>query len=404
MDAYLARQPIFDKTKSIYAYELLFRGGMDNFMPAVDGDHASSKLLSSTFYTIGLEAITSGKKAFINFTQKLIEQKIPLVFPHEITVVEILENVLPTKEIIQAVNEIKEKGYLLALDDFVFLPELMPLIKMADIIKIDFRLTPKDEILKLLDEFKKRDIHVLFLAEKIETNEEFKDAVEMGFSYFQGYFFCKPEIIKGREISTSQITLLQIMAEVSNEKFDFTKAESLIERDINLSFKLLKYINSAYFKGKREISKIKDAILMLGADELRRFISLIAMSQLNSSKPDALIFTSAFRAKFCDLVAHHVAEGGDYGSEFFTVGMFSLIDAILDQTMGKIMEQLPLSPVIKDALIKKKGRAGDYLLLCEKYELADWSGVSDISARLGINDDKLPDIYLEACRWSSEII
>ncbi len=403
MDSYLARQPIFDKKKHIYAYELLFRGGMDNFMPSVDGDHASSKLLSSTFYTIGLDKITTGKKAFINFTQKLIEQKIPLFFPKEIAVVEILENVVPTPEIIDAVNEIKNRGYLLALDDFVFSPELMPLIKMADIIKIDFRLTPKEEIIKLIAEFKKMEINVLFLAEKIETNEEFNDALEMGFSFFQGYFFCRPEIIKGREISTSQVTLLQIMAEVSNDDFDFTKIESLVERDVNLSFKLLKYINSAYFKGKREIAKIRDAIVMLGADELRRFISLIAMSQLNSSKPDALIFTSAFRARFCDLAAHALKISIS-GSEYFTIGMFSMIDAILDQPMEKIMEQLPLSPVIKSALVEKKGTAAEILRLSEIYELADWKGVSDLCLSIGISEDELPDIYMDACKWSAEIV
>lgn len=404
MESYLARQPIFDKKKNVYAYELLFRGGMDNFMPTVDGDHASSKLLSSTFYTIGLDKITAGKKAFINFTQNLIEQKIPLFFPHEIAVVEILENVLPTEDIIEAVREIKSRGYLLALDDFVFSEELMPLIAMADIVKIDFRLTPIEEIEKLLDNFKKLGLKVLFLAEKIETNEEFNKALDMGFSFFQGYFFCKPEIIKGKEISTSQITLLQIMAEVSGEDFDFTKIESLIEKDINLSFKLLKYINSAYFKGKREISTIKDAIVLLGADELRRFISLIAMSQLNTSKPDALIFISALRARFCDLLAHHVLGEGACGAEYFTVGMFSLIDAILDQPMELIMDQLPLSPMIRDALVTKKGRAADYVNLAEIYELADWKGVSEICSTISLDESVLPDIYIEACRWSSEIV
>lgn len=404
MESYLARQPIFDKKKHVYAYELLFRGGMDNFMPTVDGDHASSKLLSSTFYTIGLDKITAGKKAFINFTQNLIEQKIPLFFPHEIAVVEILENVLPTEDIIEAVREIKSRGYLLALDDFVFSEELMPLIAMADIIKIDFRLTPMEEIEKLLDDFKKLGLKVLFLAEKIETNEEFNQALDMGFSFFQGYFFCKPEIIKGKEISTSQITLLQIMAEVSGEDFDFTKIESLIEKDINLSFKLLKYINSAYFKGKREISTIKDAIVLLGADELRRFISLIAMSQLNTSKPDALIFISALRARFCDLLAHYVLGQGGCGAEYFTVGMFSLIDAILDQPMELIMDQLPLSPMIRDALVTKKGRAADYVTLAEIYELADWKGVSEICSTISLDESVLPDIYIEACRWSSEIV
>lgn len=404
MESYLARQPIFDEKKNIYAYELLFRGGMDNFMPSVDGDHASSKLLSSTFYTIGLDKITSGKRAFINFTQKLMEQRIPLFFPKEIAVIEVLENVVPTAEIISSVKEIKNRGYILALDDFVFSPELMPLISMADIIKIDFRLTPRDEIRILIDDFRQRGIDVLFLAEKIETNEEFDDALGMGFSYFQGYFFCKPEIIKGREISTSQITLLQIMSEVSSDDFDFSKIESLIERDINLTFKLLKYINSAYFKGKREITTIRDAIVLLGSDELRRFISLIAMSQLNTSKPDALIFASAFRAKFCDLLAQLSLGAGCHGAEYFTVGMFSLIDAILDQPMDLVMEQLPLSPMIKDALVRKKGLAADFVRLAEIYEQADWTGLSDICNALSIDEECLPDLFLEACVWSSELV
>jgi len=403
MDAYVARQPIFDRKKRIFAYELLFRNSLDNFMPKVDEDMASSQILSSTYYTIGIDKITSGKRAFINFTQNLLEDMVPLFFPKTTTVVEILENVKPSSKVIEALKTIRQNGHIIAMDDFIFSKESIQFLQHVDIIKIDFKTTPYDLAEAVIKKVNDAGFKTLFLAEKIETNEEFQNALRMGFAYFQGYFFCKPEIIKGKQISTSQVSLLRITSEVNKPDFDLSVVEDFIARDVNLSFKLLKYINSAYFKRMKEISTIKDALFLMGTDELKRFVTLIAISQMNSSKPNELIYTSAFRAKFCELCGKSSSRN-DCPSELFTLGIFSLIDAILDQPMDKIMQQLPLAPRITEALVEKNGIMADYLKLTEAYEKADWSYVTSICRTLELKESDLPALYIDACAWSSEIL
>lgn len=403
MDAYVARQPIFDRKKKIFAYELLFRNSLDNFMPRVDEDMASSQILSSTYYTIGIDKITSGKRAFINFTQNLLEEMIPLFFPKATTVVEILENVKPSAKVMESLKKIRQGGHIVAIDDFIFTPENIHFLKHVDIIKIDFKATPPELAEAVIRKVRDAGFNALFLAEKIETNDEFKIAFEMGFSYFQGYFFCKPEIIKGKQISTSQVSLLRITSEINKPDFDISIIEDYISRDVNLSFKLLKYINSAYFKRMREISTIRDALFLMGTDELKRFVTLIAISQMGVSKPNALIYTSAFRAKFCELCGR-ASSRNDCPNELFTVGIFSLIDALLDQPMEKIMGQLPLSPLIIQALVEGQGIIANYLRLAECYEKADWDRVSYYCRTLELDEAELPSLYIEACSWSSEII
>jgi len=393
MEVYVARQPIFNKNKKLFGYELLFRDGLSNAFPDIDGDTATSKLLSNSFFSIGMNQLTSGKTAFINFTQSLLLNKIPMMFPSEKMMVEILEDVDPNEQVISACTDIAEAGYSLALDDFVFKNELQPLIELADIIKIDFMLTPIDEIQKMVDRFKGNNIKLL--AEKIETYEEFEKALSMGFMYFQGYFFSKPEIISGKEIAPSKITLLQIVGEANKKDCSFDKLEKLINRDVSISYKLLLYINSAFFKRACEISTIKHAIVLLGEMETKRFISMVATAELASDKPDELVRTSIIRARFCELIGNGAAI-----SELFLMGLFSLIDAMLDNNMEDIMQTLPLSKNIKQALLEEKGDLADYLKLVSSYESANWETFSSIISKININEKKIPEFYQEAVNWA----
>jgi c-di-GMP-related signal transduction protein len=397
MEVYVARQPIFNKNKKLFGYELLFRDGLSNAFPDIDGDTATSKLLSNSFFSIGMNQLTSGKTAFINFTQSLLLNKIPMMFPSEKMMVEILEDVDPNEQVISACTDIAEAGYSLALDDFVFKNELQPLIELADIIKIDFMLTPIDEIQKMVDRFKGNNIKLL--AEKIETYEEFEKALSMGFMYFQGYFFSKPEIISGKEIAPSKITLLQIVGEANKKDCSFDKLEKLINRDVSISYKLLLYINSAFFKRACEISTIKHAIVLLGEMEIKRFISMVATAELASDKPDELVRTSIIRARFCELMGMHSQNGADI-SELFLMGLFSLIDAMLDNNMEDIMQTLPLSKNIKQALLEEKGDLADYLKLVSSYESANWETFSSIISKININEKKIPEFYQEAVNWA----
>jgi EAL and modified HD-GYP domain-containing signal transduction protein len=399
MDAYVARQPIFNRRKQIYGYELLFRNANAVYDASVDGDEATSTVLGNSYFNIGMETLTSGKKSFINFTQNLLLKKVPLFLPKQETVVEILENVQPTPELVAACREMAEKGYMIALDDFVYIPELQPLIDIAQIIKFDFRLTPIDQIQAYLERIQRREgLHLL--AEKVETPEEFKCAKELGFEYFQGYFFCKPEVIKGKEISGSQFGLLQIMAEVNKKDFKIADLERLIAPDVSLSYKLLKYINSAFFARAQSIASIQQALVYMGEAEIRRFVSLVAMSGLAKNKPDELVRAACIRGKFCELIGE-LNPQVVAPSELFTLGMFSLIDAIIDQPMEKIMAELPLEEKIKSALVQRKGELMGYLGLVEFYEKGQWHLVSRVASALNLTESKLPEFYRQACQWAN---
>lgn len=398
MDAYVARQPIFNLKKKIYGYELLFRNSMAKYVPGIDGDEATSTVLGNSLFNIGMDKLIGKKKSFINFTQNLLIKKVPLLLPKSETVVEILEDVEPTPELIAACQEMSRKGYAIALDDFVYKPELQPLIDLADIIKFDFRASSLTDIESYLQQIQRHNgLHLL--AEKVETYEEFNAAKEMGFDYFQGYFFCKPELVKSKEISGSQLSLLQIMAAVNQPDFDTGSLEKLIAPDVSISYKLLRYINSAFFAKAQDITSIQQALVYMGETEIRRFVSLIAMSNLGKGKPDELIRASCIRAKFCERLAS-ASRTPVVSAELFTLGMFSLIDAILDQPMAEVMAKLPLGQNIKEALIHRKGPLIGYLGLVEFYEKGHWVPATRVSNALDIATEQLPELYAEACQWA----
>lgn len=398
MEVYVARQPIFNTDKEIFGYELLFREGMQNYFPDIDGDTATNKVLYNSFFTIGIEKIIGDNTAFINFTEDLLVKKLPLMFPHEQIVVEILEDVEPKKEIVTACRDMAGKGYHLALDDFFYDEKLESLISLANIIKFDFQATSFEKAARYIEKLSKYD--VILLAEKVENYDEFTLARSMGFSLFQGYFFSKPEILTGRDISSAQMGMLQIMAEVNKENFKFDEVEKIISRDVGISYKLLRYMNSAYFRRANEISSIKQAIVMLGEKGLRSFVSLVAMSNLASNKPDELLRSSVIRAKFCELIAKG---NGSNPSELFTLGLFSLIDAILDDSMENILSKLPLTEGIKGALLEKKGKQYDYLQMAVAYQRGDWKHVSEMADDLQLNEEKLPQNFAEAVTWADSL-
>ncbi len=402
MDAYVARQPIFDRRKRTFGYELLFRDSTAQYAPGIGGDEATATVLSNSFFVIGLQELVGDHRSFINFTQNLLLNKVPLLLPPKKTVVEILEDTEPTPELLAACREISDHGYLLALDDFTYRDELQPLIEMADIIKFDFQLTSQDDIQRCIDRLPCRN-GLKLLAEKVETPEEFKSARSMGFEYFQGYFFCKPELVKGREIPASQLTLLQIVAEVNQPDFDFDRLEQIIAPDVSVAYKLLRYINSAFFATAQPISSIRQALVLLGEAELRRFVSLVALSNLAASKPNELIRAACIRGKFCELMTP-VARSPISPGELFTMGIFSLIDAIVDQPMEQVMKTLPLAERIKSALIHRKGELIGFLLLAETYEKGQWEYLDKVAKVIKLPRERLPELYRQACAWSDALM
>jgi len=399
MDVFVARQPIFNRFRRLFAYELLFRTGLSNAFPGVDDGLATSSLLSSSFFTVGIEQITSGRKAFINFPEKMLLRGIPFLFSPQSIVVEILEDVEPTEEVIAACQKLLNKGYLLALDDFVYTREHRPLMELAQIVKVDFTLSTIDDIQEIVAFSKK--YHFKLLAEKIETYEEYRLARDLGFVYFQGYFFSRPEVLKNKEISSSQMIYLKLIMEINRAEFDVKNLETLIGKDVAISYKLLKCINSAYYSRLQPISSIRNAIAYLGEQGIRMFVSLIATSKLSESKPDELLRTSCIRARFLELVARELRL--DQG-EAFLLGLFSLLDAILDAHMDYLMQQIPLSEDIRQALVHQTGPFFPLLQLIRIYEAGQWNELDRAIKELGLVSSNILDYYLDAVRWSGFFI
>lgn len=397
MDIFIARQPILTAAKQLFGYELLFRDSLKNVFPDIDGDTATCRLFSHSFSSIDAETLSGGRPMFINFTRDLLIKGIPKLFPKESLVVEILEDVAPDPDVVAACDRLASAGYTIALDDFLFRPELLPLIQLARIIKFDFRLTPMAEIVETL--VRLSDFPLTFLAEKIETIEEFESAKELGFAYFQGYFFCKPEIVSGKDISPNKITLLQIMAEINREDSDMAKLTEIIQKDVSLTYKLLRFINSAFFRRRQEIQSVHHAMAMLGERETKTFFSVVAMAAVADEKPTELIRSSIIRARMCELIGHrHHPEIDRF--EFFLTGMFSRIDAMLDHPIAEIIQDLPLTDRVKRALIAKEGVLAEVLSLVGHFESGAWSAFSDAATELDLDVSGMPDIYFESVNWA----
>jgi EAL and modified HD-GYP domain-containing signal transduction protein len=297
MDIFVARQPIFDVSKQVVGYELLFRDGIQNCFPAEQqGDNATCGIIASGL-SIGFEALTGGKRAFINFTESNIQTGLAKLVPEQLLAVEILETVEPSGQIVAACRELKKAGYQIVLDDFVFQAKYQPFIELADIIKIDFlACVPQKRafLRKIIPS------SVQLLAEKVESEEDFRSGVEMGYSLFQGYFFSRPTVISHKEISPSRLLQVQLIQQVNREDFDVAQLEDVIKRNVAFSYKLFKYINSAWFGFSSRVQSIRQAIALLGQREIRRWVSLITMRDLAKDKPAELLTTAVIRGRMCD--------------------------------------------------------------------------------------------------------
>ena len=402
MDVFIARQPIFNRHRKVQAYELLYRGTRNHSLSSVTGERATTSLLSSTFITEGVEIISGTRPCYVNFTEDLLLKKIPLAFPKTKVVVEILEDVRPSEPVIKAVRQLSQKGYTIALDDFVYSPEMEPLILLADIVKIDFRLSPIDEILKTIRKLERFD-KLKLLAEKVETIEEFDKAAKMGFTYFQGFFFSKPETIRIRDLEASKLNLISLLAEVTQPSTTLERLHHIIARDVAISYKLLRFLNSAYFYLIEKVTTVKHAIAYLGEKELRRFIILVLVSKLSSEKPDELIRLALMRARFCELLAEGTAYE-ENAAELYLLGLFSVIDVMLDTTMPLVVNKLPLSDPVKTALIDNAGEYAIFLDISEAYERLQPKKIKAALELLGKDQEKMPAIYLEAAKYANALM
>ncbi|MBI1740579.1 MAG: HDOD domain-containing protein [Candidatus Koribacter versatilis] len=345
---FVARQPIFDRMQNVFGYELLFRNGLEDYFHA-DPEFASRSTLDSSLL-FGLNTLCDGRRAFLNCTREVLLKDLVTLLPANQTVVEILETVEPGDRVIAACKRLKEAGYLIALDDFAPNDPRSTLCDFADILKIDFRATKPEERAGLMRRFgtaKRR-----MLAEKLETPQEFRQARDMGFVLFQGYFFRRPEVMMAREVPASKLHYLRLLEMVCRAELDLRELERAIKQEASICYRLLRYLNSPLFGFSLEIKSIRHAMAILGERELRRWIRLVVTVGAAEQKCSELVLTGLARARFCELLSARLRSDSD----LFLMGLLSIMDAILEVRMDVLLEQLPVDKETKAALLGQASR------------------------------------------------
>lgn len=408
MYSFVARQPIFDKNRVTVAYELLFRDGMSNRFPSnVSSEYATKRIISEQFLSTPLPALVGHNTSFINFPPELIVQGFASILPRDQVVIEILEHDAPSDELYIAVRRLYADGFKMALDDFTLDRAWDRFLPYISIIKFDIRAKSFDEISQYIQNNKHRLRDVKFLAEKIETKEEFETYRDYGFHLFQGYFYSKPEIIKRRRLSSNDVLLFRLVAEINVGEPNFQQIEKILRNDLNLSYKIMRYAKNVLYKSRgvnmTRNPTLKDTLLYLGLYELRRFVSVACLTNIEDTKGNELYHTSLVRGMFCELVARSSVHRALVNDAFFC-GLFSLLDVILDIPPEDLFTQISLPETVTDALTKKEGVIYQFLALAMLYEQRKWDEARTIARELGVSEDTVVDSMRQATEWADNII
>ncbi|WP_313893012.1 HDOD domain-containing protein [Psychrobacillus sp.] len=407
MDIFVARQPIFTENEHIFAYELLYRNGKQDSFPMLDGDRATLDVLTNSFLTIGINELAGDKLCFINFTENLLNKEVVSKFPAERIVIEILENIPITMELIEELREIKSLGFFIALDDFVLQKNVDlydELFTIVDYIKVDFILSSLAERQAIEQIVKANYPHIVLLAEKVETRAQFYAAKAVGYELFQGYFFAKPEIIKGTEIPANIAQYFRVIGLLKDESVTIEEIAEEIERDVSLSFKVLKMINSPVVRTKSKVRSIKQGVLMLGLDELNHWLYVLLLRESKTKDFEnglALIEASLFRAKFCELLAKQKQLKN--ASEYFLIGIFSLIDTLLHRSMNQLLQELPLTDEVAETLSGANTAMLPFLELAIACDEVRWDDMIAGANAIEVDHATLNSLYIEARRWATDV-
>ena len=391
-DIFIGRQAIFDRNYTVTSYELLFRQG-DNSSLRND-DYKTAKVLSNALIDMGLDKISGGKKVHINASPTFILSDLSELLPASKVGIEICDPTTINHDILDACKELKEKGYELILDDITYTPDLEPLIELVDIVKVDI-----SSVNDLTSEVRKlRQHNVQLLASKVESYADYEKTQNLGFNYFQGFFFCKPEIVKGKTMPESKVNILRALQKVLTANV-VAEINDVIKQDLSLSYRLLKYINSAAFGMQREIESIEQALVLLGLNNARRWLSLLSLASLGEGKPLELMRTALYRGHLVESISnglHEEATGDD-----FLLGMFSVLDALLDQPMQEAIQDLALPNPVRDALLHDGAAMSHKLNVVRALETAAWDDVAHWGKQhsaLKVTD--LMTLHTEALAWS----
>lgn len=402
MEIFVARQPIFNERKRVVAYEILYRSSHKNVYDLTqDGDVATATVVTDTLVHFGLKSLTGDKPAFINFTKNLLLEDVPTLFSPAQLTIEILEDVEVDDALIDKCKALKEKGYIIALDDFVDNKHFDAILPYVDIIKVDFLILRSEGRKYIADKYRNRNI--VLLAEKVETEKDFEEAKRFGYTLFQGFFFEKPMICVTKAPESSHIKYLEILRETIDEEVDFNRIAEIVKTDVALTYKLLRMINSPAFDTISEVTSINHALALLGLREIRKWATLIMLRELNGSKPEEITRVSLTRALFCEKAADWFGLKDRY-TEAFILGLMSLIDTVMERPLFEILDDLPLKDDLKDALLGVDNPFHDLLRLVHYYEKGNWDMVMSICEARDVSYEKVNDMYAEAMRASIRFV
>ncbi len=393
--AYIARQPIYNLDLNIFGYELLYRSNMKNSARIEDENTATTQVIMNAFTELGLDSLVGHHHAFINMTRDFLVGDIPIPFSTDRMVLEVLEDIEVNPELLAALKSLSTQGYTIALDDFVLTDANRPLLELANIVKVDILHQDMKDIEKHIQIYKQHNLKLL--AEKVESQEQYQTCVDMGFELFQGYFFCKPNIIAGAQIPTNRLNTLMLLAKLQNIDTKIEELDQIINHDVSMSYRLLRLINSAFYALPKKIESIHQAMVYLGNNTLKRWATLITLSNVDD-KPRLLYLTSMIRAKMCELLC----DSGNQNDRdmFFTTGLFSALDALVDMTMEDLLTNLPLADDIVEALLFKQGPIGEALKCTLAYESSDWETVDNSR----FEQDVIQNAYLESINWAEHTL
>ncbi len=392
---YVGRQPIFDRRRKVVAYELLFRSGEDNKANFSDGNRATATVLDNTFMELGSEVVTGGLPAFVNITRDFVLEEFVHLFPPDQLVVEILEDALVDDLLLARIQGLRDAGFRIALDDFVLGEENRALLKHADFVKLDVADLGFQDLEAHIGAVRVSGAEVL--AEKVETSEEMEKCLELGFDLFQGYALSRPVVVKGRRPAENRFALLDLMAVAADPELDLEELERCVSKDLGLTYRLLRYINSAAFGLRVRVDSIRHALNLLGRRLVQTWINLVVISEALGDGSE-LLTTAIVRARMSKTVAECLKIG--IPDACFTAGLLSVIDEVMAQPMEEILDRLPLAPDVDRALRTREGPIGELLDVVVLWDSGHWEEVLERDIDIGV----CSRAYLEAIQWAGTLI
>ncbi len=399
--SYIARQPILDRELKVHGYELLFRNSDENVFPNIDPDEATSKLLLQQHLMGDISTVCLGKVAFINFHTNTLLDKFPSFLQKENVYIEILETVDITDNLVNACRKSYELGYKIALDDHDFDEKWQLLLPYISLIKVDIQQQPLATLPERLKHFKAQNIALL--AERVETQEDFETCLELGFDFFQGYLFERPEIIRSKALAPQQLIFMQLLTNIHQPDINFTTIADIIRNDLSLTYSLLKFVNSAAFHKGREITDIRHAVVFVGEQEIKKYIALVALANVAHNRPEELVVKSLTRAHFMAEL-ERLSTGESRDNNCFMTGLLSLLDVLLQIPMAEILEKLPLSESINNAVLKREGHAGRLLRMIETYEAGNWALLDAMAAKMNLNHLDIGQCFISASNYTCALL